>query len=48
MAQFLDNTQIDRLSEILADIGQVFFASMVIAPFVAGVNKLRHILDSEC
>lgn len=41
MARWLDDSQLDRLSEIAADIGQVFFATMVVGPFLTGVDKLN-------
>lgn len=36
----LDDSQLNRLSEILADIGLVFFATMGIGPFLTGLDKL--------
>ncbi len=39
MKRSLDDSQLSRLSEILADVAQVLFATMVVAPLVAGVDK---------
>lgn len=41
MLPTLNDAQLDRLSEICADIGQVFFASMVVTPLLTGVDKLN-------
>lgn len=38
--ELLDDSQLNRLSEILADAGQVFLATMVLSPFVAGLDKI--------
>ena len=35
----LDNFQLNRLSEILADVSQVLFASMVVGQFLTGIDK---------
>jgi len=40
MTHLLDDSQLNRLSEILADIGLVFFATMVAGPFLTGLDKL--------
>lgn len=39
MKRLLDDSQLNRLSEILADVAQVLFATMVVAPLVASVDK---------
>ncbi|OGE17750.1 hypothetical protein A3F00_03950 [Candidatus Daviesbacteria bacterium RIFCSPHIGHO2_12_FULL_37_11] len=37
----LSDSQFKVLSEISADIGQVFFASTVVSPFLLGVDRIN-------
>jgi hypothetical protein len=43
MKLVLESSQLKTLSEICINIGQVFFASFVISPFVLGFEKINWI-----